>query len=192
MTYSKDLRVVLGAGGLHADLANRESPQHLVGWWKQHKELLEGKPQGRDMDDFAVDWLVPIRDLLREAWRGDSGAVELLRQKAQKAASASVEFHRGQFRVKVVVEGLVPLLAGLFLADLDAGRIGVCASPKCPTPYFVKRRKNAKLCGHSECASETQRRWERESWARHKTEWRRSAKRRAKRQSQKSPDAHPM
>jgi hypothetical protein len=90
-----------------------------------------------------------LRRLLRGAWRGDGHALKLI--KSTLRAQTRPEFIIEGKQAEIVVDDLKSFVCLLFLRDLATGKIKLCESPDCPTPYRLQRRKGDRFCSH-ECA----------------------------------------
>jgi hypothetical protein len=90
-----------------------------------------------------------LRRLLRGAWRGDDNALKSI--KSSLHAKARPEFIFEGKRAEIVMDDLESFVCLLFLRDLATGKIKLCESPDCPTPYRLQHRKGDRFCSH-ECA----------------------------------------
>jgi hypothetical protein len=51
------------------------------------------------------------------------------------------------------------------------GKVGHCANPNCPAPYYIKRKKKYRFCDRPACQAFGQRQHKREWWRKHGKEW---------------------
>lgn len=72
------------------------------------------------------------------------------------------------------------LIGYLLVRDVVAKRIGVCANPDCPAPYYLKNRRNQQFCqsGSGSCTAYAQRQYALKWWQ--KNEQGKQAKKRGK------------
>jgi hypothetical protein len=89
-----------------------------------------------------------FRDLLRQAWRGDSAAVRRIQTLAQ-VSSKIVAIENGQ--IELILDDFLGTACMLFLRDFAASRVGICANPQCPSPFFVRSRRTQKFCDVPAC-----------------------------------------
>jgi hypothetical protein len=125
--------------------------------------------------------LLTYRDNLRELWRNPSD------ENCARYLNAWVlETHRGKAMSWVVASGsvgymvipndcILPLSLALAVSELGP-KMGVCANPQCPQPFFLKGRKGQRFCDRPTCAAYGQREHKRNWWREHGEEMRRKAK----------------
>jgi hypothetical protein len=134
----------------------------------------------KEPDDFAAQlhFAVNSADVsgaqktLRTAWKGESSAIAEIQRQVPGALQAfgspgifDFSYPPGQLAVRInqngsvelVVKNLWSFVCLLFLRDYGAGRIGICANPQCPSPYFVKSRRTQKICEIGDCVVWAQR-----------------------------------
>jgi hypothetical protein len=92
--------------------------------------------------------VLKFREVLRKAWSGDSTAVQYVQALAQVGAHLSAA-ENGQ--IELIVDDILGMASILFLRDFAARRLGMCANPQCPSPFFVRSRKNQKYCDVPAC-----------------------------------------
>lgn len=74
----------------------------------------------------------------------------------------------------------IGLLLTMAVRD-NADRLGYCPNPDCPNPFFLKARKNQKVCDRPACTKFVQGEQKRKWWNNNGPEWR--AKNRTKKQA---------
>jgi hypothetical protein len=113
--------------------------------------------------------MADVQNLLRRAWKQEPSALV----DVQKAASVVVAVRlltiedggRGTAgTVELVATNLWNFLCILFMRDYSAGKIGVCAHPGCPAPYFIKKRRTQKVCERGPCSEWVQRQYALRWW----------------------------
>jgi len=102
----------------------------------------------KPLNEQTQEVVLRFRDKLRQAWSGDSAALGTIRLLAQANADLALSEH-GQ--VELIVNNLLGAASILFLRDIAAGRLGVCANPHCPSPFFVSSRRTQKFCDVAAC-----------------------------------------
>ncbi len=162
--------------GLRLRLVDAKVAQNFV---KTHgvicgKVVVEPESEPRFYESSAA--LSKAQGLLRRAWAGDSTALKEIEKQA--AGALEVRPSPEARGAELVAKKLWSLICILFLRDHGAGRIGVCANPGCPAPYFLKRRRTQKFCDAGSCTAYASRQYALKWW-RDKGE-RRRAKKRAK------------
>jgi predicted RNA-binding Zn ribbon-like protein len=118
-----------------------------------------------------------FRHMLREAWRGDPFALQIVQQLAQASARIVVA-KNGQ--LELVIDDLLGTASILFLHDFSAGRLGICANPHCPSPFFVRSRRTQKFCDMPVCMAYSHRVSANNYWARRKEKEQAKSKKRMK------------
>lgn len=89
-----------------------------------------------------------FRELLRQAWGGDTAAFKDI----QSLAIADTNFTIAQNgQLELIVENPLAKVCILFLRDFGAGRLAVCANPSCASPFFVRSRRTQKFCDVPAC-----------------------------------------
>lgn len=86
-----------------------------------------------------------FQDYLRRAWRGDQKVIGQIQE------GLILKIRVVPHDLEIETHDLWSLVLLLFQRDHLAGRTAVCASPDCPAPYFVTRRKGQKFCSQK-CA----------------------------------------
>jgi hypothetical protein len=122
--------------------------------WEPGQEL-PGKPDeempelvSKPFNEQTKDVVLKFRDVLRQAWGGDQAALGTIRLLGQASANLALTKH-GQ--IELIVNDLLGMTCILFLRDFGAGRLGLCANPQCPSPFFVRSRRTQKFCGLAAC-----------------------------------------
>ena len=109
--------------------------------------------------------------ILRGAWEGDENAVNEIRE----YAFGSMSLHLPENDKKRKQKGAIFELAftslwrhicAQFLADLASERIAKCPNPDCPAPYFIKHRRNQRVCELGPCYDWVQRGYALKWWKR--------------------------
>ena len=98
--------------------------------------------------------------LLRAAWSADV------------IARAEISVQLGEFKLEpfdsegiaVGTSSLWSFTCFLLMYDYRAGRIGICANPECPAPYFLKKRSTQKVCELGPCSEWAQRQYALKWW----------------------------
>jgi hypothetical protein len=90
---------------------------------------------------------VSLQRLLREAWRGDHGALD----EVATALPADLDLEARPEGLELIARDLWTLIRLLFLRDYASGKVKLCANPDCETPYFLVARRGQKYCSHG-CA----------------------------------------
>jgi len=121
--------------------------------------------------DFAVssDEVAGAQSLLRRGWDGDPAAVSEIQHAAESSVTVSVpasEYEKPENGavVKLIANDLWNFLCILFMRDYATGKIGKCAHPECPAPYFVKRRRTQTVCEVGTCSAWAQRKYALRWW----------------------------
>jgi hypothetical protein len=104
------------------------------------------------------------QDLLRCAWRREASAVEEI----QRRAMENVVYGFSDRGLQITTKDVWALVCLLFLRDHAAGKLGVCANPHCPVPYFVKNRRTQKICETGDCVAWAQRKYALRWWRENK------------------------
>lgn len=106
-----------------------------------------------------------FRDLLRQAWRGETNALA----DVQSLAKADTHFTIGQNgQIELVVENPLAKACILFLHDFGAGRLAFCANPNCTDPFFVRSRSTQKFCDRDACMVYSHRLSANKYWSNHR------------------------
>jgi hypothetical protein len=188
LAYSNEITVHLITGRnprarqpLHAAFANmRDGPEEVKAFSKRWAV--------RPVDSDPLEpLLIPIRNLIRVAWRAGSSLdtiskgparlhpeIALLISKhelapIESAVTARIRVTAG--RTEVVPDHWWQTAWLLYLRDREQGKTAICANPDCPAPYFIRKRRTQKFC-ESGCveygAAQRSQRW----WQLHGAEWR--------------------
>jgi hypothetical protein len=120
--------------------------------------------------------LLQLRDELRAVLNAGSRDTDSasaivnrwLRVKSQEGASPfvvnahirSIRINPGNLRVSLA-----------FAVFELLGKVGRCANPDCPAPYYIKRKKKYRFCDRPDCQAFGQRQHKREWWRKHGKEW---------------------
>jgi hypothetical protein len=111
-----------------------------------------------------------MQQLLRDAWKGKKGAVQILEYGGDLTAQQGPH---GPPRLKaapspkgidIYAEDLWNYIRVAFLSDHAAGRTRVCANPDCGAPYFLAKRKDQRICANDKCTAWAQREWALDWW----------------------------
>jgi hypothetical protein len=123
---------------------------------------------------------VELRDHLRRAWEGDKDSLDFIERSAGQYMRFAWRFQRG--RMELEPEDLWSAICVLFLRDRAAHKTAICENPKCPAPYFIRKRSTQKFCEEGPCVEYGARiranRW----WHTHGEEWRKGNRKGRKRQ----------
>lgn len=92
--------------------------------------------------------VLKFRDVLRRAWIGDSCSLNIVELLAQMNAKITATENG---RIELVIDDTLGAASILFLREFAAGRLGMCANPQCPSPYFVRSRRTQKFCDVPAC-----------------------------------------
>lgn len=134
----------------HFALANWEfdDPERVCAFTKRYGALkIKPSPDGGSFLVYGKD-LKTFQEMLRQAWsEKDCG---LLLSIDGSAAPFKHKFERGELHL--TVSDLWLYIRTLFSADYHDELIGVCPSPKCAAPFFIKNRRGKKQCS-AECRS---------------------------------------
>jgi hypothetical protein len=140
-----------------------------------HVELVNLGGETATINQFAVTWCadrvqtqaearryLEARDALRAVWAG--------RRKPSKSfwspfAKRLESIKNGLGFVVTDIWTAIPIL---FLRDHGSGRTAVCANPKCPRPYFIRKRRTQKYCESGPCIAQAQREQKRKWWTRNR------------------------
>ena len=87
--------------------------------------------------------MLHLQNALRKAWEGDKNTLAWLFRKHNRA-SVYIEPSGMRLSADDAWEGACLF----FLLYYQAGRIGKCASPDCPAPYFLRARRGQRFCSH--------------------------------------------
>jgi hypothetical protein len=135
-----------------------------------------------------VQVALAMQSLLREAWKGERLAVELIQYGESRHAKQEA---LGPPRLTVAPSGkgitlhakdLWSFIRVAFLLDSERRLMKVCTNPDCPTPYFLAKRKDQKYCERGDCTAFAQRQyalgwWERKGYERRAKKSKRSKRR---------------
>jgi len=119
--------------------------------------------------------LLKYRSQLRQVWSGTVNPMLALGtwvQEAQRVRNRSLfRLAMSDGRWGVVPDStLLPLSLALGVSKL-LPKVGVCANPDCPAPYFLKGRKTQRFCDRPTCAAYGQREHKKNWWKEHGKEW---------------------
>jgi hypothetical protein len=121
--------------------------------------------------------VLEFREVLRRAWRGDPAAAHRIEAIAQVSARILVT-KNGQF--ELIIDNLLGMASILFLRGFSTGRLGICANPHCPSPFFVRSRGTQKFCDMPVCMVYSHRISANNYWARHREKAQVKSKKRVK------------
>lgn len=109
------------------------------------------------------------RGYVRLAWKGNEGAIALLLHLGMERVNiVLVDWRLGGFRY-------IPrtnLQAAVYELLKNSKKARVCPNPDCPAPYFLTDDHRTKFCGRKECERPSILKTKRNSFHRHKKEWR--------------------
>jgi hypothetical protein len=138
------------------------------GLLNEHWRLMPTQKHEIAITEADVQLAQQMQGLLRGAWRGDQTAIELLQFGATHYAEQQAY---GPIQIKPVptshgVDIYAPdLWTYVRVAFLnDQSRARVCENPDCAAPYFLAKRKDARLCGNEACSAWAQRQWSLDHW----------------------------
>ncbi len=89
-----------------------------------------------------------FRDVLRQAWKGDLAARQIVQVLAQVSAKIVAAENK---QIELIPDGFLGIACIVFLSDFAAGRLGVCTNPQCRSPFFVRTRSTQKFCDVPDC-----------------------------------------
>jgi hypothetical protein len=90
--------------------------------------------------------------ILKYVWRtGDRRAVEAISRFDEESFEVQVDPDDGALVFNV--KNLWTFVCLLLVRDRAAGKTAICANPDCQTPYFLKGRKDQKICEADGCNS---------------------------------------
>jgi hypothetical protein len=127
-----------------------------------------------------------MQELLRNAWRGEQLAIQILEFGGDRTMQqgpygpprlTAIPSPHG---IDIYTEDLWNYIRVAFLSDHAAGLTRVCGNPECEAPYFLARRKDQRQCGNDKCTAWAQREWSLDWWK--ETGYKRRQQRGAKRQ----------
>ena len=118
------------------------------------------------VSDADVQIAEAMQSLLREAWKGEKLAVQVIQHGGDLRHAQDEAFGPPRLTVAPSSKGIVIYAKDLwnfirvaFLLDYERGRTKVCGNPECFLPYFLARRKDQKFCERGECTAYAQRRY---------------------------------
>jgi hypothetical protein len=194
LAYSNELMVHLVTGRnrktrqpLHVAFANMlDAPEEVKAFSKRWAV--------RPVDSDPLEpLLIPIRNIIRIAWRAGSNLdtiskgparlhpeLALLISKHEREfvpfrPSASIRVSAG--RVEIEPDHWWQTAWLLYLRDRTQGKTAFCANPDCLAPYFIRKRRTQKFC-ESGCVEYGARERAKKWWKLHGAEWRSRRKRR--------------
>jgi hypothetical protein len=132
----------------HFALANWrfDDPERVCAFTKRYGALVtKPSPDGGSVLVYGKD-LKSYQTMLRQAWSGEDGG--LLLKIDSDAATFRHKFESGELHLTVA--DLWAYIRTLFSADYHDGLIGVCQSPNCAAPFFIRSRRGKKQCSE-EC-----------------------------------------
>ena len=128
----------------HVVLANLQiDPQDLgplVKFTREYGHLI-GR-EGGDVYRVSLGEVVDFQNWVRRAWQGDAHFLQ------KDLEIAEVRFSIGPKQNEVSIGTLRTLIAAFTLQHCSAGKLGVCANPECPAPFFLKVRRGQNFCTH--------------------------------------------
>jgi hypothetical protein len=142
--------------------------QSMLGFTRTYGQLLRSESvsdQGTTESDLEL--YSQMQQLLRDAWRGNQTAIEVIQfgaYKSEIAGPIDVKPVPTSNGLDIYTHDLWTYIRLAFLADLD--RAKVCANPDCISPYFLAKRHDTKLCGSELCATWAQQQWALDWWHR--------------------------
>lgn len=151
-----------------------EDPQSVMAYMRRY-----GMPCNFGKTDhlyvkFEVSYntIREAQEILRNAWKNtlpydSEGEVRVscvteLEAYVEENMQASVIVPAGVTHLQI--ENLWTLIAFLFLHDYAARKLGICANPDCPAPYFKKKRITQKFCEAGPCVAFAQRQYSLKWW----------------------------
>jgi hypothetical protein len=151
-------------------------------WEPGQEPIVEPDPDrdgflSKPFNEQTQQVVLRFREVLRQAWSGDSTALQRVQALAQAGANL-VAGKNGQ--IELIVVDLLEAACILFLRDLSAGRPGICANPQCPAPFFVRSRKNQKFCDVPACMVHSHRNSAYNYWARRRAKEQANSKKKVK------------
>ncbi len=117
------------------------------------------------VSESDVQVATAMQSLLRQAWKGEELALELIEHgdvhHAQQEAFGPPRLTVAPSKQGVVVyaKDLWSFIRIAFLLDYERGRIKLCRNPQCPLPYFLARRRDQRICERGDCTAWAQQRW---------------------------------
>lgn len=157
--------------------------------------------QGPNCDPFwrSTQWtsnvadseLLPLHDELRavlDCGPTDSNQVSAtlnrwLRWKPQGSEGASPFIVNAHIRSIRINPGNLRVSLAFAVNEL-LGKVGHCANPHCPAPYFIKQKAKYRFCDRQACQAFGQREHKREWWRKHGKDWLASRKNKCSGKSQ--------
>jgi hypothetical protein len=83
-----------------------------------------------------------FQSLVRRAWQGDADDLQTILR------SSDVRFSIGPKEKELSIGTLPSLIAAFTLQDCSQAKLGECANPECPAPFFLKVRRGQNFCSH--------------------------------------------
>jgi hypothetical protein len=155
----------------HVVFANlrTEDPQSVKSFIERYGVLWYSDVEWNDTgtgQEFRTDngQLGVFQEMLRRAWDSDSINIVDLEYHVEENMHVSVLVHVGS--VSLRTKDLWTFICFLFLWDRAAEKIGVCAHPDCPAPYFRKKRNTQKYCEAGPCTQFAQQQYSLDWWNR--------------------------
>jgi len=199
MASSNEITVTLLTGRksrvrqpLHVAFANmRDEPEEVAAFSKRWAI----RPVNSDP---LQPLLIPIRNLIRIAWRARSNLDTISKGPARLHPELALLISKHEREFAPIVSGSYAFPARirvtaerieiepdhwwqtaflLYLRDHLCGRTAFCANPDCLAPYFIRKRKTQKFC-ESGCVEYGARERAKKWWQLHGAEWRSRRKRR--------------
>jgi hypothetical protein len=127
--------------------------------------------------------IIQLRDLLRCAWANDAQALESLQNTVKEQVGATWAFK--QRWVEITVQDAWAAVCLMFLLDHAAGKIERCKNPECPARFFIKKRKNQKVCEAGVCVAYAVHERTSDWWKKHGNEWRAERRKKTKKKAVK-------
>jgi hypothetical protein len=126
-----------------------EQIEKITAWQAAGRRAWDAVTERTTKEPTAQELLVKFRDVLRQAWQNPSDTIAL--GVLRNLAIGHTKWQSVAGRLEIVVEDMLARVCVLFLRDHAAGRLAVCANPKCKSKFFVRSRKTQKFCEVPEC-----------------------------------------
>jgi hypothetical protein len=104
----------------------------------------------------SLEDMAATQQNLRKAWRSENAI--------PPNGFYSMVHVRRHDEVSIVGTHLWNFIELLLALDQKGGKLGICANPDCPTPYFVKKRSTQIFCEAGDCVAYKQRKYALEYW----------------------------
>jgi hypothetical protein len=130
--------------------------------------FLSGHPESEREDAFAesIDIFFTFVDSVRDSWNRQPEEAQFVKDHVDRHLRSSWSFKKSG-EIEFAIDQLWSLICVLLLRDQADGKLGFCANPDCPAPYFRKKRATQKICEEGGCTAWAQRqyalRWWREN-----------------------------